>query len=161
TAVEQHFAGAFKEQHRPFNSEWIIMNDCTTLEEIEAHILHVCSTLAMALADKDKDRHQHVARHVQEIIDRSYSTSLTVEEIAKEVYLSPNYIRSIFKDKTGKTILEAITDRRMERASMLLSDKSLKIHEVAGRVGYENVSYFCSVFQRTTGMTPNHYRKQI
>jgi YesN/AraC family two-component response regulator len=162
TAVEQHFSGAFNElQVGPFSSEWEIMNNCRTLDDIGEHILHVCHSLIIALSEKDKDRHQHIARHIQDIIDRSYHKPLTVEDIAKEVYLSPNYIRTIYKEKTKRTILEAITERRMERASELLADKSLKIHEIAGLVGYENVSYFCSIFHKSTGMTPNHYRKQI
>jgi YesN/AraC family two-component response regulator len=162
TALEQHFSGAFNELHvGPFSSEWEIMNNCRTLDDIGDHVLHVCHSLIIALSEKDKDRHQHIARHIQDIIDRSYHKPLTVEDIAKEVYLSPNYIRTIYKEKTGRTILEAITEKRMERASGLLADKSLKIHEIAGLVGYENVSYFCSIFHKTTGLTPNHYRKQI
>jgi YesN/AraC family two-component response regulator len=162
TALEQHFSSAFNElQIGPFNSEWEIMNNCRTIDDIGEHVLHVCHSLIIALSEKDKDRHQNIARHIQDIIDRSYHKPLTVEDIAKEVYLSPNYIRTIYKEKTRRTILEAITEKRMERASGLLADKSLKIHEIAGLVGYENVSYFCSIFHKTTGMTPNHYRKQI
>jgi YesN/AraC family two-component response regulator len=162
TALEQHFSGTInKLQVRPFSSEWEIMNNCRTLDDIGEHILHVCHSLIIALSEKDKDRHQLIARNIQDMIDRSYHKPLTVEDIAKEVYLSPNYIRTIYKEKTNRTILEAITEKRMERASKLLADKSLKIHEIAGLVGYENVSYFCSIFHKTTGLTPNHYRKQI
>ena len=162
TAVEHHFGMAFKELRvGPFGSEQEIMNRCGTLDEIAEHIRHVCQSLIIALSEKDKDRHRLIARNIQDIIDRSYQHPLTVEDIAKEIYLSPNYIRTIFKEKTGRTVLEAITERRMERASALLADKSLKIQDIAGLVGYENVSYFCSVFHKTTGLTPNHYRKQL
>jgi YesN/AraC family two-component response regulator len=162
TALEQHFSGTIIElKVGPFSSEWEIMNNCRTLDDIGEHVLHVCHSLIIALSEKDKDRHQLIARNIQDIIDRSYHKPLTVEDIAKEVYLSPNYIRTIYKEKTKRTILEAITEKRMEQASKLLADKSLKIHEIAGLVGYENASYFCSIFHKTTGMTPNHYRKQI
>jgi YesN/AraC family two-component response regulator len=161
TAVEQHFRAAYKElQAAPFDSDQVIMNHCGTLDEIGEHIIHVCQSLIIALSEKDKDRHQHIARRIQDIIDRSYQKPLTVEDIAKEIFLSPNYIRTIFKDKTGRTILEAITERRMDRASELLADKSLKVHDIAALVGYENASYFCSVFHKHTGLTPNQYRKQ-
>jgi YesN/AraC family two-component response regulator len=162
SAVEQYFSGALKElQIGSFGSVWEIMNNCETIDDIKEHVRHVCYCLVIALSEKDKGHHQHIARRIQDIIDGSYHTPLTVEDIAKEVYLSPNYIRTIFKEKTGHTILEAITEKRMERAVELLADKSLKIYEIAVLVGYENVSYFCSVFQKTTTMTPNHYRKQI
>lgn len=162
SGVLQHYGAAMKELAMPvMNSEWTIMNDCATMAEIEAHVRDVCHRLVMALSEKDKDRHQQVVRRIRAIIDASFHKPLTVEDIAREVYLSPNYIRSLFKEKTGQTILEVITRKRMEHASALLADKSLKIHEVAVRVGYENVSYFCSIFQKTTGLTPNGYRKQI
>ncbi|MBB3111667.1 two-component system response regulator YesN [Paenibacillus phyllosphaerae] len=162
SGVLQHFGTAMKELSIPaMNSEWEIMNNCASMAEIEEHVRHVCHRLIMALSEKDKDRHQHIVRQIRSIIETSYQKPITVEDIAREVYLSPNYIRTIFKEKTGQTILEVITQHRMEQASLLLADKSLKIHEIAGRVGYENVSYFCSIFQKTTGLTPNSYRKQI
>ncbi|WP_274652011.1 response regulator [Paenibacillus humicola] len=161
TAVEHHFQAAFKElQAGSFGSEREIMNRCGTLDEIGEHLSHVCRSLIISLSEKDKDRHLHIARHIQDIIDRKYRDPLTIEDIAKEIYLSPNYIRTIFKEKTGRTILEAVTEKRMERASGLLADKSLKIHDISALVGYENASYFCSVFQKYTGLTPNQFRKQ-
>ncbi|MFC4101507.1 response regulator [Paenibacillus xanthanilyticus] len=162
SGVLQHFGAAVKEQSLSLtNSEWTIMNDNVTMSDIETHARDVCHRLVMALSEKDKDRHQQVVRRIRAIIASSYHKPLTVEDIARDVYLSPNYIRSLFKEKTGQTILEVITDMRMKQAALLLADKSLKIHEISSRVGYENVSYFCSVFQKTTGLTPNSYRKQI
>ncbi|TYP79185.1 response regulator [Paenibacillus methanolicus] len=162
SGVQRHFGAAMKELSLPLtNSEWTIMDERATMADIEAHARDVCHRLVMALSEKDKDRHQQIVRRIRAIIESSYHKPLTVEDIAREVYLSPNYIRSLFKEKTGQTILEVITGKRMEQASLLLGDKSLKIHEISSRVGYENVSYFCSVFQKTTGLTPNSYRKQI
>lgn len=161
-SVERHFAAILKEQPDvTFTSEWTIMNDGATLREIEAHVQQVICYLILKMSEKGKNRHSDVVRQIDEIIDRSFSELLTVEDIAKEVFLSPNYIRSIYKEKTGRTILEALTARRIQEAIRLLGDRSLKVHEIAVRVGYENVSYFCSVFQRAMGMTPNLYRKQI
>lgn len=161
-SVERHFRAVHKEPQAspPFDSDEEIMNRRATLDEIGEYLVHVCQSLVIALSDKDKDRHQPIVRHVQDIIDRSYSKPLTVDDIAKEVYLSPNYVRTIFKEKTGRTILEAITEKRMDRAVRLLADPSLKVHDIAASVGYENVSYFCSVFHKHTGLTPNQYRKQ-
>lgn len=75
--------------------------------------------------------------------------------------LSCNYLRSLFKEVTGKTILEYSIELRMEKAAELLKNKSLKIKEVSAAVGYENVSYFGMLFQRKYGVTPNEYRKMV
>jgi len=100
------------------------------------------------------------AREIAAIIGECFADeSFTVEDAAARLYLTPNYVRSIFKEVTGETFLECVTRLRMERAAELLPDTALKVHEVAAMVGYRNVSHFCSLFARFKGRTPNEYRK--
>lgn len=61
--------------------------------------------------------------------------------------MSPNYLRSLFKEATGKTILEYNTEMRLQRAAELLKNKKNKVREVSLAVGYENVSYFGVVYR--------------
>lgn len=89
------------------------------------------------------------------------SESANVEELATKAGLSPNYLRSLFKEATGKTILEYNTEMRLQKAAELLKDKKNKVREVSIAVGYENVSYFGVVFQKKFGVTPNEYRKMV
>ena len=101
-----------------------------------------------------------VVRKVMEYVGKNYTRAMTVEEMAEEIHLSSNYIRSIFKEGTGQTILEYITGFRFEKACELLRDPSYKVKEVSNMVGYENVSYFCSVFTKRYGMSPNEFRNK-
>ena len=102
----------------------------------------------------------YVVRKVQEYVRSHYSQSVTVEDMAAEIHFSANYIRTIFKEGTGQTILEYITNYRFEQACELLKNPKYKVKEVSMQVGYENVSYFCSVFTKRYGETPNEYRKK-
>lgn len=54
------------------------------------------------------------------------SESADIEKLATEVGLSPNYLRSLFKEATGKTILEYNTEMRLQRAAELLKNKKIK-----------------------------------
>ena len=90
-----------------------------------------------------------------------YGEPMTIEAIAEEIHLSVNYVRSIFKDGTGQTILEYVTDYRFARACELLQNPALRVKDVANMVGYENISYFGSVFTKRYRMTPNEYRKKF
>ena len=110
--------------------------------------------------EKDKDKTSYVVKRVQEYVQRHYGEAMTMEEMAEEIHLSVNYVRSIFKEGTGQTILEYITDYRFERACELLQDSSLKVKEIGSSVGYENISYFGAVFTKRYGMTPNEWRKR-
>ncbi|WP_053372157.1 response regulator [Paenibacillus sp. FJAT-27812] len=161
TALEQHFsmllAGSLKELL--LMDHWKEISSMSSAAHIQAYVSHFCDEMRKAASERDVDRNQSVADQIVKLIGERYHLPLTVEEIAKEVYLSPNYIRTIFKEKMGETILDYLTKIRMNRAADLLKDKSLKVREVAHNVGYENVSYFCSIFQKHRGSTPNEYRK--
>jgi Response regulator containing CheY-like receiver domain and AraC-type DNA-binding domain len=161
TVLEQHFTsfmmGPLRDQL--LADHWKELSSLPTIAHYHAYVLRFCSELLKAAAERDIDRHQSVADQIMKLIAERYHLSLTVEDIAKEVFLSPNYVRTIFKEKTGETILDYLTRIRMNHAAELLKDRSLKVREIAHRVSYENVSYFCSVFQKHKGSTPNEYRK--
>lgn len=106
------------------------------------------------------DKYNNVVYMVKKYVEANYNKPMMVEEVADMIHLSPNYIRNIFKEKTGKTILEWMTDYRMEKACTLLKNKVYKIKEVSQEVGYENVTYFCALFLKKYGVSPNEYKKR-
>lgn len=160
-ALEQHFSALLAGSLRELLlvDHWKEVSSLKAITDIHFYVLHFCNEMIKAASERDIDRNQAVADQIVRLIADRYHLPLTVEEIAKEVYLSPNYIRTIFKDKMGETILDYLTKVRINRAAELLKDKSLKVREIAHNVGYENVSYFCSVFHKHRGSTPNEYRK--
>ena len=99
-----------------------------------------------------------VVRQVKEYVEENYMDGLDLESLEQRLYLSINYIRTIFKEQTGYTILEYITDYRFSKAEQLLKDKKLKIGEVSRMVGYDNVSYFTSLFTKRYGMSPRVFQ---
>ena len=96
--------------------------------------------------------------HIKEIIQNRYMDNISVSSIAKEIYLTPNYISQIFKQYTGQTLTEYITYIRMEQAKKLLKTTDLKILDIAERVGYQNTNYFSTVFKKYTNVYPQKYR---
>ncbi|MDF2837094.1 MAG: two component transcriptional regulator, AraC family [Paenibacillus sp.] len=161
TSLEQHFASllAGPSSSHLLADHWRELSSLPTIAHYHAYVLRFCKELIKASGEREQDRNQSVASQIAKLLDERYHLPVTVEDIAKEVYLSPNYARTIFKEKTGETILDYLTRIRMNRAAGLLKDRGLKVREIAHRVGYENVSYFCSVFQKHKGSTPNEFRK--
>ena len=104
------------------------------------------------------DHHLEIINRIRHIVERDYGQALSLDSLAELVFLSPNYLSTMFKETTGKTLLEYVTEVRMKNACRMLAQSSIKIHEVAKQVGYESPSYFGSVFLRRTGLTPNQYR---
>jgi AraC-like DNA-binding protein len=104
----------------------------------------------------------HVGRateEVKEIIRREFPHDLTISDIAKRLYLSPNHLSRLFKAETGQTITGFMIQVRLEHAKRLLrTDRSLKTYEVGDRVGYPDPVYFNKLFKRIVGMTPKQYQ---
>lgn len=70
-----------------------------------------------------------------------------------------DYLNRIFRQTTGKTIFQYLTEVRISHAKELLGTTSLKISQVSEKVGFSDESYFSKVFKKMTGMTPMNYMK--
>ena len=116
------------------------------------------------LSDRKQEenrRGEYVVSSVKQFVEAHYGDSICLEELAADIGLSPNYVRSLFKESEGITINDWIVEFRMGKACELLRDRRLKVKEISRMVGYENSSYFCSVFARRFGASPNEYRGEI
>lgn len=107
---------------------------------------------------KNGQKNSGTIKKIKTFIEQNYMENLTVARISKEIYLTPNYISLIFKQETGESITEHITKVRMEAAKQLLISPDLKILDIAEMVGYENATYFSTVFKKYTGLHPQKFR---
>jgi len=86
--------------------------------------------------------------------------NLSLDMLAAEFQITPQYLCKIIKQQTGVSYKEYLTDLRMEEAKRLLKDKNISVIDACQQAGYNNVSYFIKVFQKYTGMTPAKYRDE-
>jgi len=91
-------------------------------------------------------------------IHTHYKTHLSREDIAASVFLNPDYFSKLFKQKMGKSLSEYINDYRIKLAKQILLETDWSISQIALETGFENLSYFSTIFKKYTGITPNHYR---
>lgn len=89
-----------------------------------------------------------------------YPRDISLTGCAEEVGISPYYLSHIFKERTGKTFVDYLSEVRIGEAKKLAAGSSLTIKEIAERVGYTNTTYFCKVFKRITGLTIGEYRRK-
>jgi len=88
------------------------------------------------------------------------SHAVTLQMIAGQIHLSPNYLGSILKEQTGRTFSALLQDARLDRVAFLLITTQASIEEIASKSGYQNMSYFYRCFKKKFDMTPKQYRKQ-
>ncbi len=85
--------------------------------------------------------------------------NLTVQQLAAWCHLNADYFSRMFKEEIKMRPLDYIQLRRIERAQLLLTTTSYSLKEIAGMVGFTNISYFNRIFSRISGQTPSGYRK--
>lgn len=99
-------------------------------------------------------------KKVMEYIYNNYNTRISINELAEILNMSEGYFIKFFKAMVRKTPVEYINYFRVNKAVQLLT-KSKKIIEISGDVGFENVSYFVTIFKHYMGCTPAEYRKNL
>ena len=97
---------------------------------------------------------------VKDYISKNYMKDILVDDIAGYVFLNSSYLCTVFKREVGTTIVNYITNYRLNKAMEFLERKDIKIADIAKKVGYNNISYFNSIFRQKIGLTPNQYRKR-
>ena len=94
-------------------------------------------------------------------IDHNYRENLKLETIAPLFGYNSSYLGKIFTREVGETFNSYLDRIRIRRSKELLRDRSLKVYEVAEKVGYKNVDYFHKKFKKLVGESPAEYRKKL
>lgn len=105
-------------------------------------------------------RRSSLVRTVLEYIRGHITDGLVLEDVAKQFYVSPNYLSSIIHKETGKTYRQHVIEAKMTVAKQMLDDTRMRVEEVAYAVGYENYISFYNVFKKIEHMSPSEYRAQ-
>jgi two-component system response regulator YesN len=124
--------------------------------------IRVCSVNSLsALMDQVSAEHQRdvvIERAVEYLTQNRHRADLTLEDVARAVYLSPSHLRHLFRERLGVSYIKYLTSLRMQEARRLLMTTDLTVAAVAEAVGYDP-SYFYRVFRRHNGTTPAAYRR--
>lgn len=96
---------------------------------------------------------------VCEYIDNNLSKEITRSELAKLVFMNPDYLGTIFKEELHCSITIYIQNKRLSKAKQLLRETDYPISKIAEMVGYDNISYFSKLFRQKIGCQPGEYRK--
>lgn len=125
----------------------------------EAELFRILSSLMSAFHDTISDsRYTYMQRAIAYIRDR-LDQHLTLQDVARFVHLTPNHFSEVFKKETGQSYIEFVMLERMRKAADVLSSTQMKIGEVAGAVGYEDIKYFSQQFKKYYGKTPSEFRQ--
>ncbi|MDD4754297.1 MAG: AraC family transcriptional regulator, partial [Desulfitobacteriaceae bacterium] len=131
------------------------------LSEIRDQVLNWLEDLVTRVRASREFRNSSLVEKAVQYVQENYHQELSLEDVARQVFLSPCYFSRLFKQVKGWSFSEYLTQVRMEEARRLLLHTDLLVSEIAARVGYRDARYFSQVFKKTEGTTPVSYRRDV
>ena len=107
---------------------------------------------------KNKRQYNSIVNYVIENIEKNYMNEIELNGMAQKLFLSANYLSTLFKKETGISFKSYLTNCRLNKAKKLLLNPQYKIYQIANMVGYENEEYLCRLFKSNFGITCKEYR---
>ena len=131
--------------------------DCKiTADLLEEHILRLLEKFGDGSSADQSSLIENVKSYIRENLYYDFS----LKEAADFFGYNEKYLGRKFKEHTGLTVKEYTHRLRIDSAKEKLYSTDLKISEIAGMVGFNNVTYFNRIFMREVAVTPAQYRKE-
>ena len=130
-----------------------------TTEDLKRYLMDVLLRAMEIRDNRAGSQYRSILKQAVSYIDGHFAEeSISLNRVAEEVKISPNYLSAVFSQEMGVTFVEYLTTKRMERARELLRMTGKRSGEVAAEVGYKDPHYFSFLFKKTQGCTPRDYR---
>ncbi|MBB6669466.1 response regulator [Cohnella nanjingensis] len=126
---------------------------------LEAFADVLLETVSRALQDDRPSRSRKwIVERALQYIESNRDHTVTMNDVAAHLYLNHSYFSKVFHEEMGETFSKYVLRSRIEAAKRLLKETPLKIYEIAGQVGYNDIRHFTKIFKEFEGLTPMQYR---
>jgi YesN/AraC family two-component response regulator len=115
------------------------------------------NTSKQMLAEKENLPLSTIDR-ILDYIEKTPLDQITLKEAAESIHINPSYLSQLFKQQLNKKFVDYITELRIEESKRLLQNTTLRMSEIAERVGYSDLAYFSNNFKKIVGSSPSEYR---
>lgn len=100
-----------------------------------------------------------LAQAVKRYVDQNLSSKITLADLSWNLHCSTVTLTEHFKKEFGITIMQYVTQKRMQRAEEMLVGSAGSINEISSACGFADVEYFSRTFKETHGISPNRWRR--
>jgi AraC-like DNA-binding protein len=188
TRGSTHYGGGFGERSMISNRQFFVLVEML-MEELlyrrpsyevlsRAYLLSLFTLLKRHLEEEDalpRQAHSHffdktsetpalgpevTLRRITQYIQNNLGNSFTLQDIARAAYISRSTLAALFREHTGQTVWEYVTEQRMAEAKAMLTQTDISIENIARLIGFPNPSHFATRFARYTGVPPREFRLQ-
>ncbi|MCL6604014.1 MAG: response regulator [Paenibacillus sp.] len=138
------------------------MIETGTLHTLQQLVLSVAEEITQERYERNCRKQSQLVLSMKNIVQRRIGEeTLSLQSVANEIYMSPDYVSKVFRKETGEKFTNYCMRLRMESAvDMLEQEKEVKISELAEQTGFgDNPQYFSKMFKKFTGYSPSEYKK--
>ena len=129
-------------------------------EQLRVWFLEKLTQACRSIHDRRENQSESAVAKAKNYIREHFESEISLDEVSREVNISPYYFSKLFKEESGETFIEYLTRLRIERARELLRQSDDTIKEISIAVGYADPNYFSRIFKKQTGMTPREFREE-
>jgi AraC-like DNA-binding protein len=157
-SFQQNRISLFEEIYSTLERGYSTDNVCYANMSLQYFLATCCfdSNYNFKLVNEKKDNIDLCISYMQKNTERM----LTLKEISSVVNLSPAHITTLFKKKTGFSIIEYFNQLKIQKACQFLLFTDLRINEIADKLGIEDPYYFTRLFTKIIGVSPLKYRSK-
>lgn len=155
-----HYLSLWQREGMESESIWEGVRDCATLKELHSLLKSKLALYFRQLYTSSPEN--PLVFQIKDYIHQNYSNpSLSVPDVSQHVHLSSSYVCTIFKNETGQTLNQYLTDYRIKMSKQLLSSPLYKISDISLQVGYSDGNYYSRTFKKIVGLSPSEYREKM
>ena len=100
------------------------------------------------------------AEEILQYVNANYLERITIDELAFLFRTNRSTLCKEFKKATGKTLIEYVNDKKLEKAKQLLIENEKSVTQISEDLNFDSLPYFCKFFRNREGVTPKEYREK-
>lgn len=132
-----------------------------TGEELNNWLFNYCDFTSRSIQKQQMDQNAILANKARDYVDSHFQNpDLSIETMCQTFNVSASHFSKVFREETGTSFLNYLTQCRIDEAARLLTETEEKSRVIGEMVGYPEPNYFSYVFKKNRGMSPAKYRKQ-
>lgn len=147
--------------HFDSRSEYLKTATAAPYEELEGWFVEKMTASAINIQGKKEESKNSVVDRAREFMKQQYQNDISLDEVSREVDISPYYFSKLFKEETGINFIEYLTNIRIDKAKELLRGSEYNMKDICAMVGYADPNYFSRIFKKNVGVTPTEYKEKI
>ena len=147
-------------------NEILAVKEFGYLIALKGYILLLLRLFLLSAVRKEKDvqpptRAQLSLLKAVSLINQNLDQPIRLKDIARNCYISSNYLQKIFKRYLGKSFTRYVNESKINYAKELLKTTTLSIDQIAEKCGIYDSNYFTRLFKKIEGCPPSHFRKSV